>query len=76
MKKHTGSCDKTCGHKLCFGHVSATPLIQQALNRDPRVVEYSEIEDGNIFEFTYAYSRPVAAIYKVSARDLGIVELS
>ena len=76
--KHNGSCSKDCGHKLDFGHVlaSQTALIEQALNRDPRVVEYYDIEDGGVIEFVYAYSRPVAAIYKVAARDLGIKELA
>ena len=74
--KHTGSCTKTCGHKLDFGHVTATTLIQQALDRDPRVVEYYGIEDGEVYEFVYSPSRTVALIYKATACQLGISELS
>jgi hypothetical protein len=74
--KHNGSCSKTCGHKLDFGHVLATPEVQRELDRDPRVVEWTLIEDGTVFEFVYAYSRPMPAIYKANARNLHIEELS
>lgn len=75
MKPHTGSCTKDCGHKLDFGHVTATTLIQQALDRDPRVVEYYGIEDGEVYEFVYSPARPVPAIYRATASQLGITEL-
>lgn len=70
MKQHTGSCDKQCGHQLDYGHVPATPLTQRVLDNDPRVVEYREIEDGKVFEFVYAYARPVAAYYRANAANL------
>ena len=78
MKRHTGSCTKQCGHKLDFGHVLASPTntFELALSRDPRVVEFYDIEDGGVIEFVYAPGRPVAAIYKSSACQLGIAELS
>lgn len=47
-----------------------------ALTTDPRVVEWVEIEDGQKFVFVYAVRRPVATIYKATARKLGIKELS
>lgn len=68
--KHPGSCDKNCGHQLDIGHVPANPMTQRALNNDPRVAEYYDVEGGDVFEFVYAYGRPVAAIYKATARDL------
>ena len=78
MERHTGSCTKQCGHKLDFGHVLASPTntFELALSRDPRVVEYYDIEDGAVIEFVYAYSRPVAGIYRATASQLGIAELS
>ena len=74
--KHTGSCDKQCGHLLDFGHVLANPLIQRALDNDPRVVEWTLIENDEVFEFIYAPKRPVAAIYKATASQLGIRDLA
>ena len=73
---HTGSCTKQCGHILDYGHVKANPETQHALTTDPRVVEWVEIEDGQKFVFVYAVRRPVATIYKATARKLGIKELS
>jgi hypothetical protein len=75
--KHNGSCDKTCGHALDTFHVRYTAEIQRQLDRDPRVVEYCNIDtDWLWLEVTYAYRRPVAAIYRASAAHLGITELS
>lgn len=74
-KKHTGSCTRDCGHSLDNGHVLATPMTQQALNNDPRVAEYHEIENGSVFEFVYAPFRPVAAIHRATASQLGIKDL-
>ena len=74
--KHAGACSKTCGHSLDYGHVKANPETQHALNTDPRVVEWTEIEDGRVFEFVYAPKRLVSAIYRATARDLGIKDLS
>lgn len=76
MKKHSGSCDKQCGHMLDNGHVLATTMTQRALDNDPRVAEYYEIEGGKVFEFVYAFARPVAAIYRATAAQLGIKELA
>lgn len=73
--KHNGHCEKTCGHALDMMTVPYTQAVQLLLDRDPRVVEYSEI-DGEWLEVVYAYRRPVAAIYKASACQLGIAELS
>jgi hypothetical protein len=72
---HNGSCDKTCGHALDTFHVRHTAEIQRQLDRDPRVVEYSNI-DAEWLEVIYAYRRPVAAIYRASAAHLGITELA
>jgi hypothetical protein len=74
--KHTGSCTKKCGHALDFGHVLANPQTQHALDTDPRVVEWSLIEDGHVCEFIYATSRVVNAIHYATAAQLGIRELS
>lgn len=73
--KHNGSCDKTCGHALDMMTVPYTQAVQRLLDRDPRVVEYREI-DSEWLEVVYAYRRPVAAIHKSTARQLGITELS
>jgi hypothetical protein len=71
--KHTGSCDKQCGHALDQFQVRATPEVQRQLDRDPRVVEYDLIDDW--FHVVYAYRRPVAAIYYTAAMQLRIKEL-
>ena len=65
------------GNKLDFGHVLASPTntFELALSRDPRVVEFYDIEDGGVIEFVYAPGRSVAAIYKATASQLGIKEL-
>ena len=66
MKQHNGSCSKTCGHALDITTVKANPETQRQLDRDPRVVEYTELDavehGGDWFEVVYAYRRPVAAI--------------
>jgi len=72
--KHAGSCDKTCGHALDNMTVPYNQAVQRLLDRDPRVVEYSE--DGEWLHVVYAYRRPVAAIYRASAAQLGIQELA
>ncbi len=61
---------------LDIGHVLATPMIQCALNNDPRVTEHYDIEGGKVLEFVYAFNRPVAAIYRATASQLGIKELA
>jgi putative SOS response-associated peptidase YedK len=73
--KHAGSCDKTCGHALDIMTVPYSTLVQQLLDRDPRVIEYKAL-DNEWLEVVYAYKRPVAAIYRASAAQLGITELS
>jgi hypothetical protein len=73
--KHNGHCDKTCGHELDIMIVPYTQAVQLLLDRDPRVVEYSEI-DAEWLEVVYSYRRPVAAIYRASAAQLGIQELA
>lgn len=73
--KHNGHCDKTCGHALDMMTVPYTQAVQLLLDRDPRVVEYREI-DREWLEVVYAYRRPVAAIYYVAAMDLRIEELA
>ncbi len=72
--KHTGSCDKTCGHALDMFQIRANPEIQRQLDRDPRVVEYQLVDD--YFHVVYAYRRPVAAIYYAAAMQLRIRELA
>lgn len=73
--KHTGSCSRECGHVLDTGYVLATPEAQHVLNTDPRVVEYHEVEDGEVFEFVYGHGW-VDAIYLANAAQLGIGELA
>ena len=73
--KHNGSCDKTCGHMLSMMTVPYTQAVQRLLDRDPRVVEYREI-DEDWLEVVYAPRRPVAATYYVAAMELRIKELS
>ena len=72
---HSGSCSKTCGHALDITTVKANPETQRQLDRDPRVVEYREI-DRDWLDVIYACHRPVAAIYHASAAQLGIQELA
>ena len=78
--KHSGGCTKQCGHLLDCGHAHYTQLIQRALDNDPRVIEYYELPEdphGQMWqEFVYAPFRPVAAIYKATAAQLGIKDLS
>ena len=73
--KHNGSCDKTCGHMLSMMTVPYTQAVQRLLDRDPRVVEYREI-DEDWLEVVYAPRRPVAATYYVAAMELRIKELA
>jgi putative SOS response-associated peptidase YedK len=73
--KHNGSCDKTCGHMLSMMTVPYTQAVQRLLDRDPRVVEYREI-DEDWLEVVYAPRRPVAATYYVAAMEWRIKELA
>ena len=78
--KHNGSCSKTCGHALDITTVKANPETQRQLDRDPRVVEYTELDPvehgGDWFKVVYAYRRPVAAIYRADAAALGMRDLA
>ncbi len=79
MTKHNGSCSKTCGHALDITTVKANPETQRQLDRDPRVVEYKELDPehgGNWFQVLYAYRRPVEAIYRARAASLGMRDLA
>lgn len=72
---HSGSCTKTCGHLLDTTHVKANPETQRELDRDPRVVEYSLLDD-DWFEVVYAPHRSVPAIYRANAASLGLTALA
>ena len=75
--KHNGGCNETCGHALDTFEVRHTTEIQRQLDRDPRVVEYWNIDtECEWLEVVYAYRRRVAAIYRASAAQLGITELA
>jgi hypothetical protein len=55
--------------------VPYTQAVQRLLDRDPRVVEYREI-DEDWLEVVYAPRRPVAATYYVAAMELRIKGLA
>jgi len=56
------------------GRVRWTAATQRHLNRDPRVIEWWE--DGEELVFSYGLSGDPTGIWKVTARDLHIDDLS
>jgi hypothetical protein len=60
--------------KVGTGHVRWTAATQRHLNRDPRVIEWWV--DGRELAFSYRLDGDPTGIYKVTARQLCIDDLS
>lgn len=62
------------GEKVGTGRVRWNRETQQHLDRDPRVIEWEE--DGEELVFSYSLSGDETGIFRVSARQLHIDDLS